>query len=47
MVLFVIVLVTNLCYNIFTKDIIMFKEKFVYYFAGFYLSLRIDNETGF
>ena len=32
---------------IFTKDIIMFKGKIVYYYAGFYLSLRIDNETGF
>lgn len=32
---------------IFTKDIIMFKENLFYYFAGFYLSLRIDNKTGF
>ena len=35
MVLFVIVLVRNLCYNIFTKDIIMFKGKFVLLFCGF------------
>ena len=44
---FVIVLVRNLCYNIFTKDIIMFKEKFVYYFAGFYFGPGIDGETRF